>query len=559
MFVCEGVAKTQIGLKRIRFKHRLWDALACWRELYEENQGDTAAMEVVLNTQLEMHVAREAMEKSLLSEQMSRMLRVRDIHRFVALPTCLAEVKTQILEHILLEHSLLTRWAAVREALLQHANTLCNLQPMPPPARIEALKRQFSDPTSALGQLLVATALFNFDQDEERPPLNWMVHFKSRAFPEHCWRSSLGENNSWRPANPLCRWEYLATDLVHSLVRQGSQWSQRRQKLSTTKKDTLSNSFPSATPQEQSALRKIYCLFQPLTKEGQRPPHQAASNNPQQPTPAASPPSPPQQIELLPLTAQTFLPQLHRFAHRRLGPQTPRLFAVLMEQLACAVPAEPLTLSLTDLSLRSAAQSDSPQRRTSRRRSLGRMLQWLQQEVCMHHVLESPSSGEQTFSRSGLLHVLRWEAPHDSPQQDTYQVKILLDSGFFHPQGDCLASHWQHLPPALFVPDPQEHPYAPALFVFIRRYWNTYQHHSWELSVESLLQSCGIWHSPSGRYQALATLKRDLDFLQQQGWLQQWNITQDHRRDCLRQNCSLKAPKPPSQLSTKTKLATTSS
>jgi len=63
-----------------------------------------------------------------------------------------------------------------------------------------------------------------------------------------------------------------------------------------------------------------------------------------------------------------------------------------------------------------------------------------------------------------------------------------------------------------------------------------------ERPARLLLEEAGIWISETGRYRAIEALKRDLEFLREQGWLGAWRLQRSELRDAMEDRYRLTAP-----------------
>ncbi|MDH4121014.1 MAG: hypothetical protein OEV94_04845 [Deltaproteobacteria bacterium] len=474
-------------------------------------------------------------------DKLQTLLRMRDLHRFITLEDDLRQVKLEWVEIMLFRPSLTERWAAIRRLLTDQVDRICQA---PFPGRAvnqELYKEQLSRRNSRLGSLLVATALFHFDEDPEEPPENLMLRLKRNHFPEHVWEQ-LGpaQGSAWTPANPLCRWEYLAADLMHALVREA--------RLERGEKPSRGWLGQAASGRNQTGLEResseetarLFCRFPGESLGGA------------------------DQMELLPTQPQAILPEAFRRIHQTEGAEAVRMAALLMEQLAESRPGERALVDYGELLSHPVLSFLPPGQRKARARKLGKVLGVLAGITC-HRVVTQ--NGESTLATSRLVTILDRSVPwvggklsggkiaggelpggelsggqshagqsHDPvPPQDeesgedspNRRVSLYLDGVFFTAQG-TLAEGFRELPSAVAGCDVKEHPFLMGLYAWLR---NRGGHWEQAVSARNLLQEAGVWVSPTSRYRSLEILKRELTYLRELGFIGGWRMEKSPTRD----------------------------
>lgn len=533
MFHFSNVQKAGHAIERNLQGFHLEHSLSELFKIYERTGGPTAQVESAINSDIDRCLTEVRLPKSTVQSHLYVLLRAKDMHRYVVEEPQLVAVKLKLLEHVLFYRGLEERWAAVRDLLLNAVDTICRVAVAGVASNFEVYKQQISSRTSSLGRLLAATALFNFDVAEEYPPTNLRIRFPKRRFPDHSWEV---ENSGaagvlddkarvWSPGDPLCRWEYLAADLLHALYR-------RQAPAGRGQIRAAEGGAAGQAPQAESG--DVYCA---LGREG----------NPSVQT---------DQMELFPLHPRTFLPELQRQVHRAHGAEGVRLFALLFEQLGRSICGEFLSLALADIARGPVGPEVSAAKAQQRAKKLWAILEFLSQvELTRLHA----NGGDTTCQRSKLIAILEVIAPHDAAPHDAAgrgagaatarshdspeQVRLLVDPCFYREGG--LGAPYGDLPAPLLCAAPKEHPYALGLLVYLRQAWEA----EWEATqgvirrtAQAIFHEAGFWLKAGSRYRSIEAMKRDLAYLKEQGWLGSWRISRGTARDAMDDTYRLEAP-----------------
>lgn len=530
MFLFSNVQKAGHAIRRNLQGFHLEHSLSELFKTYERTGGPTAHVESAINGGIDRCLTEVRQPKSTVQSHLYVLLRAKDIHRYVVEEPELVAVKLKLLEHVLFYRGLEERWAAVRDLLLDAVDTICGVAVAGVASNFEVYKRQISSRTSSLGRLLAATALFNFDVAEEHPPTNLRIRFHRGRFPDHSWEVENGgaagvledKARAWSPADPLCRWEYLAADLLHALYRwQTPAGGGGRNRAAQGGAD-------GRAPQAESG--EVYCA---LGREG-------------------NPSVQMDQMELFPLHPRTFLPELQRQVHRAHGAEGVRLFALLFEQLGRSICGEFLSLALTDVARGPVGPDVSAAKAQRRARKLWAILEFLSQvELTRLHT----ARGDTTCQRSKLIAIMEVVTLHDAARRDAgaatarghacpEQVRLLVDACFYQEAGG-LGRPYRDLPAPLLCAAPKEHPYALGLLVYLRQAWEA----EWEATqgvirrtAQAIFHEAGFWLKAGSRYRSIEAMKRDLAYLKEQGWLGSWRVSRGEARDAMDDTYRLEAP-----------------
>ena len=497
------------------------------------------------------------------------LYRVRDLHRFVVTHEAWAPLRHRLLEHLILHPSTSTRWAAARGVLMEEVargGAFCEAAGGPAPFDPEAFKQAVSDRTGPLGSLLTAVALFNLDAEGEDLPENLLLRMLPGRFPEHTWevlpgakrRGSLGAASTgavqgapgnaggWQPTHPLCRYEYLAVDLLHAILRRegalpvhsgprGMEPAHSPEGSPPAMASHHTVSHNTASNHTAAGIRSgdtaVYCRLE--GSEGD---------------PAAD------QLELLPLEPGTLPAGLLRLAHKRHGPEGAKMLALLLGQFHRHRPGEAATLRLADLAAAAGLHDLSARGARTRLRKLYRIVNLLE-GVELTRIAEG--DGTSRVMRNKLLTVLGRTQEHRTPLpargpamdgEDEPPAEMgLLPDPLVHGsgEGDGLADHFGSLPQTLVDLAGKDHPCLLPLYVLARNalglaneetggHGQPQGNSPFERSAASLLREAGIWVSETGRYRALEALRRDLDVLVEQGWLGRWRMERGTGRGAVR-------------------------
>jgi len=132
----------------------------------------------------------------------------------------------------------------------------------------------------------------------------------------------------------------------------------------------------------------------------------------------------------------------------------------------------------------------------------------------------------------------------------------VLPDPCLHAGPDSLAAAFRDLPAPLLASAGREHPHLLPLYLYLRRCWSRSgrgergQGHgsapspAVEHTAHALFEQAGIWIPDTGRYRAIEALKRDLEFMREQGWLGSWRLQRSDLRDALEDRYRLQAPGP---------------
>lgn len=520
----QGIRKTGTALRRHSFALCLDAALAELFRVYERLGGPGSAAGQAMNGWIE-GVAADAEAGQGGQSRLAQLLRVRDLHEFVTRQPEFETLKLEVLEQLLFHRSPETRWAAVRSKLCEALPQLCGCPAPSLIANLELYKRALSDPASPAGQMLVLTALFNFDADPEVPPENWTLRFHRGRFPDHDWElaSGCGRSQRWRPANPLCRWEYLAADLIEGLVRASAA-------------DAMPGTIgPPLTPVTRDAGHlngrrdapaiTLHCRFERL------PGGQAAAA----------------QMSLLPVDPTSFVPEMQRMVHRRLGGEGVRLLALVLGHMARLRPGQSARLDLATLC--APAGETAARQLRERCRRLFHVLELL----CGVELQRVETGPDGTAVRTScFLTVLGREqacAPgHGSPPDQSDPADLRLDVAvdpIFWKPGGTLGDAYRYLPPAVLACPAREHPLLVGLAAWLPGAWER----TWpqtqgvvQRSMERIFEEAGLWLRDADRYRVAEQLKRDLVRLQELGVLGQWRLVRGAGRTVLDHEYRLSAP-----------------
>lgn len=516
MYRFQQIQKTEA---RIAWKEESWSleqSLVGLFNLYHLH-GDPAAVsegDFQTNELWQTQTREHAKEK--VRAHLYAMLRARDIHRYVLSEPSLISLKMRVLESILLFPELSQRWAAIRSLLVDQAESVCELPFQDTLGNLEPCKKALTNTESPLGKLLSLVALFNFDRDEERPPLGLRMRIVRGRFPKHYWEKAGREGGlslvPWQPTADLSRFAYLAADLTHGLIRKLREKSERPEWKGQESFGATLNAGNNATAQGGAQL------FSRL--EGER---NAAG----------------EQMELFPVYPERFLPDLSRQIHKKLGPEGLRQFTLLLGHLHTQSISGPLQMPLKDVAL--AGAETAPARTVQERvKKLHQVLQFLS-EVELTRIF---TEGDQNLvHRSRLMTVLsrggvqvqkgeNGKGPDEADQPPSV-ITLLPDGFLFQGPGGRLTRPYHNLPPELLAAPSRDRPYAQALYVHIRETWTKKGQAPSPLTAtaQRLLEEAGIWISPSGRYRAIETLKRELDAMKAEGFIESWRLTRSPARD----------------------------
>ncbi|MCH9045194.1 MAG: hypothetical protein IIA40_03700 [SAR324 cluster bacterium] len=549
MIVCRGSTKNGTRVRRYSSTVRLEASLVELLTLCERTGAPGPAVTRLIGGEIERCLGDAGQGRERLHAHVQSLMRARDLHQYVLEDADLIALKMRLLEHLLFHRTAFERWAAIRDLLLTHIDTICQT-PLPGlSANMELYKGALSDRSSRLGKLLVAVALFNFDLDEEAPPDNMMIHFRRGGFPQYSWEICTGNARtthfataeSWSPANPYCRWEYLGADLAHGLLR-------RSQPPRARPAEDLTDRTPPAAEQATGELQTLFCRF-----EGNGAPGGGA------------------QLDLLPFEVGAFIPELLRLIHRRHGPQGVQLLALLLALFDDAAPGAVLELELAEVAADAALNDPSAQGQRLRVRRLERLIEQL---AGIELTRLSGKGAHRRADTSRLVTVLGrsgdWHAEADGTDNrdaarsgrarrssPAARLRLMLDP-LLHgasshgaiiqgANGGGLGTVFRGLPEIVREFAGKEHPFLLPLYVYLRGAWatTTGSHRpAIERTAQQLFHEAGIWVSETGRYRALETLRRELETLREHGFLGAWRMQRSPVRDAMEDRYRLLAPEP---------------
>ena len=542
MIVCSGASKQGMRVQRHSHTVALEPALLELMRLYDRLGGPTAEASSDIEREIERSLGERTVGRERMQAHLQQLLRARDLHVYVCEDADLIPLKLQLCEHLLYHRAAGDRWAAVRELLLEHLDRICQT-PMPGlAANLELYKRHLSDRGSRLGKLLLTVAMFNLDLEGEAPPPNLLLRFRRGRFPHHWWEictpdgrtTHLGAVESWTPSSALCRWEYLATDLTHSLYRRMQEDARQRRG---------GRHAAPAPPDATETLRGVETLRTAAT----------TAETIYYRFDADTAEAGPAQLELFPLDTGTLLAGLLRRVHKQLGPEGGKLLAALCVQLDA--PASPgAAPTVCELSLPAiAAEAGLGDLSARGMRTRIQRLERIAEELQRVELTRVSPAGEGSRARtSRLLTVLgrsgAWSgAAHPAGEERAdATLHVMLDPCVHALPGGGLCEAFQTLPPVLMECAGKEHPCLLPLYVWLRRAWAGAAPGEPAAAVErtghALLQESGVWVSETGRYRAIEALKRDLEFMREQGWLGSWRLQRSEQRDAMEDRYRLCAP-----------------
>lgn len=524
MIICKASTRDGMQIRRYQSATALEAPLRELMRLYDRLGGAVPEADAELDAAIERCLGERGGARDRQHAQLQQLMRARDLHRYVLEDADLVSLKLALCERVLYHQSAPERWAAIRELLLAHLPRIFGGAPGGLGASLEPVKRALSDRASRLGKLLVTAALFNLELTGEAAPPNLVLHFRRGAFPQHCWEvcardgraAHLGTVEHWTPAEPLARWEYLAADLAHALYRsQHAARAARHRAAGDTPAAALLHP-PAPVPET------IYCRFEADATGDAAP-----------------------QLDLFPVEPDALLAGLLRRVHRHLGPEGVKLLAVLLSRLDGAHPGAALDLALPELAAEAGLGDASARGLRSRVQRLERVVDALAQ-VELTRVARGDDGESARATR--LLTVLgrggSWPAgTHDAAARTASTLRVLPDPYLHDAPGGGLTAAFAGLPALLVECAGKEHPHALPLYVWLRRAWSRGDDAPVvERPARLLLDEAGIWVSETGRYRAIEALKRDLEFLREQGWLGAWRLQRSELRDAMEDRYRLLAP-----------------
>ena len=494
-------------LRRGGFSPQLSPAAEEWLELYRRTHGHGDAIAAEIDRRLESCAGGTDGAKGPLI----RLLRLRDLHRYVEGDPEMKALKRDLLESTVRWRQPSARWQAARELILLHLPAVLGAVPEELGA---AFKRDLSVPGSRLGRLLRLCALMNLEAAGEMPPPNWVLRFQRGRFPAHVWelgRADAAERSAgeaWRPVSPLARWEYLGADLAERIFGLRELWGGPAWVGGLGRPGRGSTDAPSpaaGAPGPRTERTQVYCRFEPAE------------------TVLA-------QLPLLPVQREALLGDLLRYVHLRLGAEGVRQAALVFAASAGCAPGEPFALDLAGLARRCGLANAREERAAAQ--CLAAAVELLS-AVTVQRVGpgEPETAGESRIRSTRLLTVLGWEgAARDGSGKgadERERLTVLPDRLLWTAAGRPLGEAFRDLPVAVLALPPREHPYALALAAWARQRFAERCGSAIECSASSLLHDAGIpVPEPAGQRMA-ETLKRDLQRLQELGVLGRWSLARD--------------------------------
>jgi hypothetical protein len=523
MFVFNSTVRTGTRLQRSAHSISLDQALGELLRLYQENGGEREGVEKLIAARIEGDLGRPPQAQGRIAQ----LLRARDLHEFVQREPDLAALKLQILELLHLRRGARERWLATRDLLTEHLPLICRAPPREPRDNLELYKEEVSARGSRLGQLLVLLALFNFDSDAELPPDNLVLRFRRGHFPDHAWEAvpgaapARGAEGAWYPENPLCRWEYLAADLTHELVRSSAaKPAAMQQGLFRRETGTLEG-------RKDAEAFTLYCRLEPQAG-GDAGPHQ---------------------MSLFPVDPATLVREVQRQVHRHLGAEGVRQLALLLGRMDSTGPGRPVSLPLEEAA---AAGAVLPARV---RRERARKLQQVVEQLCGIELQRVSVRGDVTAVQTSRLltplgrDTIGPSVPGASPaaEDPSLLLRLAVDPVFYRADGGSLGDAYRRVPEGLLTGAAKEHPYALALQVFLAWAWNGSGESDCrelvQLTAARLFHDAGLWVRDSERYRALEQLKRDLTHLRDLGLLGRWRVVRASDRNAWEHQYRLEPPR----------------
>ena len=527
MLVFQSLQKSNGSVVRKDHAIQLEEALRDLFTTYDRLGGAQADVGKALSHQIDQCLGAQGAARDRLQTRVATLFRAKDLHGYVVAEPQWQDLKLQIMEMVLFHRTSIERWAAIRPLLLENLSALCG-SGRSARVEMEQVKREMTHRSSRISRLLQIVALFNFDGDAEKPPENMMIRFIKGQFPEHCWETTakpgamaaLALGSSWAPSEPLCRWEYLAADLLHTAVRQrfgkdakGAEQGRRELPMEGGERGDV----------------QWYCTLEPASRTGNQG----------------------EQLPLLSLQPAGTLAELQRDIFRKWGAEGVRALAVLFERLASESPGRVVSVNLEELAQAGSQTGVSQRKRDERLRKLWQVLERLSL-VEIHQVREV--EGRTTIHSAPLVALLEvgresrrnpgesaFRSQDDTPGQS---VRLFVEDCFYHGAGPGFAPFYRQIPDGLLDADPKHNPLAMSLYLWLRSTWESEtqtEHGVVSLSARQLLFDAGIWVSESSRYRSLENLKRDLEFLQVGGWLGRWKIFRNSSRDAMEDTYRMEA------------------
>ncbi len=509
-------------------------ALAELLRIYDREGPAAASAEACIEAEFDRGAGRATHPQH---HRQDALLRARDLHRFVTQHPGLVRLKVQVLEALLAEREPDQRWNAARAMLLGH---LLDGAPCTAPD-VERCKLELTQRGGALGSLLQLIALFNLDAGAERPPRQVALRYVPGGFPDHVWAQAAPADRrgyTWSPRHALCRWEYLAADLVQHLVTNPGRGADRPEAGAAAGSPRWAEAQPSQQLRSMAAsAAPLYCRFEDDA------PGTAASG----------------QMPLFPADPQALVIEILRRVHKQLGAEGVRQLALLMSHLAAQVPGRPAELNLEAVALSTGEAGLAPRAVRLRAAKLARVLDLLG-TLLVHRVRNQ--HGQATLSSTRLVTILGRESPYRStrdaeapsagsqagssvgPSAQALRVELLVDALFYPREEHSLGESFRRLPRTVLAENPRQHPYLIALALHVRGLWERQGDPVVQRAAGALLTEAGLWVAPTSRYRSLEQLKRDLNRLQELGVLGRWRLARGAQRDAWQDQLRLEAPGP---------------
>ena len=256
------------------------------------------------------------------------------------------------------------------------------------------------------------------------------------------------------------------------------------------------------------------------------------------------------QLDLLPVEPESVMPELQRIVHRRHGTDGVRALAALLARFDDSRIGETVTFALGEIAEAAFGRGGNTRTRHSRIRKVRDVLERMGEVECAR-IAETASGATVRTTRllTAIGHSERWAGTLDgiTPPSGAAPLDerrtVLLERVFYLPDGGTLGAPYRELPEPIRGAEGKRQPFALALFVFLRRTWSREGVKALELTGQRLFAEAGLWPKPSNPYRSVETLKRDLSFLQEAGYLGGWRLLPAARRGVLEDRFRLDPPR----------------
>lgn len=362
----------------------------------------------------------------------------------------------------------------------------------------------------------------------------------------------------WVPANPLCRWEYLACDLAAALHAAAQPDVAGRQPMAAPQVKGRNGMRPAPAQRREcadgaaataSATRDgcTMAALPPLPRTaGRAAPGELASITCNLRLDAGDALQQ-AQLELLQFDAPSFFAALQRKVHRELGAEGVRLHIALLAHLAAAPSGAPLSLNAAALAAGPAGNAAA----RKRVRLLERVLAMLSQLEVQRVFKDGDRYHLETAPLLNLLG--RWnEFPATSPLSlaETHlagdplheHVRLLADRVLSGDGAEAPAGRlYKDVPASLLGLPSADHPLALGVYVYLRAQWGQGAG-AVVRSARRLIEDAGFWLKPSTQFRMVEALKADLHWLREQGFIGPWRAERHVPRNVLQDTYRLDPP-----------------